>query len=131
MKESQEIEKVYSVKVKAGRRKYYFDIKPTKSGDYYLVITESKWSGSEDSASREKHRIFLYKEDLNKFGREINKAIDYIKSELMPEYDFSKFDRESEDLLKSEVNKEESKVDNEEESEVDNEGESEVGKEEL
>ncbi len=114
MKESQEIEKVYSVKVKAGRRKYYFDIKPTKSGDYYLVITESKWSGNEESASREKHRIFLYKEDLNKFGKEVNNAIEHIKGKLMPEYDFSKFDRESENLLKTEVNEEESEVDKEE-----------------
>ncbi len=107
MEESKDHGKVYSERIKAGRRVYFFDIKPTRSGDYYLVITERKWSGGDGSS--EKHRIFLYKEDLNKFSSAINKAIDHMKTELMPDFDFSKFDREAENLLeeKSDSEKEE------------------------
>ncbi|MCP3659403.1 MAG: PUR family DNA/RNA-binding protein [Bacteroidetes bacterium] len=105
MEESRDHGKVYSERIKAGRRVYFFDIKPTRSGDYYLVITERKWSG--DEGNSEKHRIFLYKEDLNKFSSAINKAIDHMKNDLMPDFDFSKFDREAENLLESKNNEKE------------------------
>ena len=105
MEESKDHGKVYSERVKAGRRVYFFDIKPTRSGDYYLVITERKWSG--DDGTSEKHRIFLYKEDLNKFSTAINKAINHMKTDLMPDFDFSKFDREPDDLLQKSSKEEE------------------------
>ncbi len=104
MEESKDYNKVYSEKVRAGRRVYFFDIKPTRSGDYYLVITEKKKTG--DDGANEKHRIFLYKEDLNKFVTAITKASDFMKVELMPDYDFSKFDREPENLLEDSKNEE-------------------------
>lgn len=114
MEELKDHGKVYSERIKAGRRVYFFDIKPTRSGDYYLVITERKWSG--DDGSSEKHRIFLYKEDLNKFSSAINKAINHMKEELMPDFDFSKFDREAENLLEEKSETEEEKVIEDEEN---------------
>ena len=59
---------IYSQKIKAGKRTYFFDVKSTRSKDYYLTITESKKKIKEDSFFYEKHKIFLYKEDLNKFN---------------------------------------------------------------
>jgi len=61
---------VYSKSVRAGKRRtYFFDVKTTKANDYYLVITESKKKFNDDgSSSYEKHKIFLYKEDFDKFA---------------------------------------------------------------
>lgn len=87
--------KVYSERVKAGKRRtYFFDIKPTKSDDYYITITERKRKGTdEDSKLYEKHKIFLYKEDVNKFLSAINRIAKHFKEDLMPEYDFDQFDK--------------------------------------
>ena len=86
-------EPVYSMKLKAGRKRtYFFDIRPTKSDDFYLTITESKKKFNEDRYER--HKIFLYKEDFNKFLDVLNTSIDYCKNELMPEYNFDEFHRE-------------------------------------
>ncbi len=63
-----EREDVYSKAVRAGKRTYFFDVKSTRGRDLYLTITESKKHTNEDgSASYEKHKIFLYKEDFEKF----------------------------------------------------------------
>lgn len=97
MEEIRDMNRVYSERVRAGKRTYFFDIRKTKSEDYYLTITERKRKFDEEGASFEKFKLFLYKEDLNKFSEAFEKAVTYIKEELMPDYDFSKFDRAPED----------------------------------
>lgn len=88
-------DEIYSAKVKAGKRTYFFDVKSTRSNDYYLTITESKKRFKEDGFTYEKHKIFLYKEDFNKFLTALNNSVGHIK-ELMPGVDFDQFDRERE-----------------------------------
>ena len=85
-------EEIYSAKVKAGKRTYFFDVKSTRSSDYYLTITESKKRFKEDGFTYEKHKIFLYKEDFNKFLEALSGTINHVKNELMPNIDFSQFD---------------------------------------
>lgn len=85
-------EEIYSAKVKAGKRTYFFDVKSTRSNDYYLTITESKKRFKEDGFTYEKHKIFLYKEDFNKFLEALNNTVNHVKNELMPDVDFSQFD---------------------------------------
>ena len=80
---------IYSQKIRAGKRKYFFDIKSTRSSDYYITITESKKKFKEDGFFFEKHKIFLYKEDILKFTEALQETIDYLKNELLPEYDFA------------------------------------------
>lgn len=87
-----EREEIYSQRVRAGKRTYFFDVKTTRSNDYYLTITESKRKFKEDGFTYEKHKIFLYKEDFNKFANALGLTIDHIKTELMPDFDFSQFD---------------------------------------
>lgn len=76
--DNKEREEVYSKKVRAGKRTYFFDVKATRSGDYYLTLTESK-KRLEDGVFV-KHKIFLYKEDFEKFTEGLNETVDYIKS---------------------------------------------------
>ena len=74
-------EDVYSKQVRAGKRTYFFDVKSTKSNDYYLTITESKRKTEPNgSFSYEKHKIFLYKEDFEKFTEGLEEVINIIKS---------------------------------------------------
>ena len=89
-------EEIYSEKVKAGKRTYFFDVKATKSNDYYLTITESKRRFKDDEFVYEKHKLFLYKEDFHKFVNALNSTVDHIKEELMPEVDFDEIEREDE-----------------------------------
>lgn len=89
-------EEIYSERVKAGKRTYFFDVKATRSNDYYLTITESKRKPKDDGFFYEKHKIFLYKEDFNKFVEALNTTVNHVKEELMPEVDFTQFDREYE-----------------------------------
>lgn len=83
---------VFSKKVKAGKRTYFFDVKTTKSKDYYLTITESRkiYSDDDDSFEFEKHKIFLYKEDFEKFLTAFTETVDYIKNDL---YDGTELER--------------------------------------
>jgi len=87
-------DEIYSEKVKAGKRTYFFDVKSTRSNDYYLTITESKkrYNQNDDGFTYEKHKIFLYKEDFNKFMDALSNTVNHVKSELMPGVDFSQFD---------------------------------------
>ena len=85
-------DEIYSAKVKAGKRTYFFDVKSTRSNDYYLTITESKKRFKEDGFTYEKHKIFLYKEDFNKFMEALTNTVNHVKTELMPDVDFSQFD---------------------------------------
>ena len=90
-------DEIFSTKVKAGKRTYFFDVKSTRSNDYYLTITESKKRFKEDGFTYEKHKIFLYKEDFNKFMEALNNTVNHVKNELMPGVDFSQFDRPREE----------------------------------
>ena len=76
------IESIYSKRIRAGKRRtYFFDVKTTKANDYYLVITESKKKFNDDgSSSYEKHKIFLYKEDFDKFAEGLNETIAHIRT---------------------------------------------------
>jgi hypothetical protein len=76
--ENREREEVFSKKVRAGKRTYFFDVKATRSNDYYVTITESK-KRLEDGVFI-KHKIFLYKEDFEKFADGLKDTIDYIKA---------------------------------------------------
>lgn len=87
---------IYSERVRAGKRTYFFDVKATRSNDYYLTITESKRKYNDDNFSYEKHKIFLYKEDFNKFVQALNDTVNHVKEDLMPEVDFDQFDKRSE-----------------------------------
>ncbi len=96
MEFNNERQDVYSERIRAGKRAYFFDIKQTRNGDYYLVITESKREFSQEGKfNYKKSKVFLYKEDLNKFIEAFNRASTYIKEELLPDYDFTKFDRKA------------------------------------
>ena len=76
-------EEVYSKAVKAGKRTYFFDVKATRNNDYYLTITESKKKFDKDGVSSyEKHKIFLYKEDFEKFAEGLEDAVAVVKSAL-------------------------------------------------
>jgi hypothetical protein len=89
-------EEIFSEKVKAGKRTYFFDVKATRSNDYYLTITESKKRFKDDGFTYEKHKIFLYKEDFNKFVEALNNTVNHVKHELMPDVDFAQFDQPQE-----------------------------------
>lgn len=91
-----ERQEIYSERVRAGKRTYFFDVKVTKTNDYYLTITEKKKRYKDGGHSNEKYRIFLYKEDFNKFVKGLNNTVNYVKNELMPDVDFDEFDRERE-----------------------------------
>ncbi len=92
--EEQSEKELYSKRVRAGKRTYFFDVKSTRANDYYLTITESKRRVKEDGFVYEKHKIFLYKEDFGKFAEALIEALDHVKHELMPDVDFSQFDRD-------------------------------------
>ena len=87
-------DEVYSEKIRAGKRTYFFDVRSTRSNDYYITITESKRRFN--GRGYDKHKIFLYKEDFNKFLASLNKTVDHVKTELLPDYDYDEFDRKRE-----------------------------------
>ena len=70
---------VYSKVVRAGKRTYFFDVKATKGNDLYLVLTESKKNTLEGRDSFEKHKLFLYKEDFDKFQNGLEDVLEKIK----------------------------------------------------
>ena len=79
MDDFNEQEEIFSNKVRAGKRTYFFDVRATKSQDYYLTITESKKTFNDDGSHFfKKHKIFLYKEDFEKFKVALNKSVDFI-----------------------------------------------------
>jgi len=91
----EEPREVHSIKVRAGKRTYIFDVRATRGNDYYVTITERKKRFGEDGFQKQK--IFLYKEDFNKFLRSLEEVIQYVKTDLLPDYDFEKFDRPDEE----------------------------------
>lgn len=72
----------FSKRIRAGKRTYYFDVKSTRANDFYITITESKKKPgeSEDRPIFEKHKLFLYKEDFEKFSEGFAEALDFIKN---------------------------------------------------
>lgn len=77
-----EQEEIYSKVLRAGRRTYFFDVRATKAGDYYLTITESKKFTNEDGSFHyKKHKIYLYKEDFNSFNEIMNEMVAFIITE--------------------------------------------------
>lgn len=79
------MEELFSKRVRAGKRTYFFDVKSTKSEkDFYITITESKKVGAEEF---QKHKIFLYKEDFQKFAEALGEAVGHIQSNLLPPVD--------------------------------------------
>lgn len=88
-------EEIFSKRVKAGKRTYFFDVKSTKSNDYYLTITESKRKLKDDTFVFEKHKIFLYKEDFAKFVGALQETVDHVKNDLMADFDFEQFEGET------------------------------------
>lgn len=94
MEEQREKAELYSKRVRAGKRTYFFDVKSTRGNDYYLTITESKRRFKDDGFVYEKHKIFLYKEDFDKFIEALKEVVDHVKTDLMPDFDFSQFGRE-------------------------------------
>lgn len=90
------MESVYSKRIKAGKRRtYFFDVRETRGSDYYLTITESRKRA--DDSGYDRHKIFLYKEDFNKFVKALGEAVDYVKTDLMPDFDFDAFNHEYEE----------------------------------
>ena len=100
-----ERDEIYSKALRAGRRTYFFDVRSTKAGDYYLTVTESKKFTEEDGTFHfKKHKIYLYKEDFNEFKSILDEMTDYIFSEKGEEVisekhqkDFKKDDENVED----------------------------------
>lgn len=78
---------VYSKRVRAGKRRtYFFDVRTTKSNDYFITITESKKRF--EGEGYERHKVFIYKEDFIKFINSMQETVDYVKKELLPDFDF-------------------------------------------
>ena len=91
-------ESLYSKRIKAGKRRtYFFDVRATRGNDYFITITESKKRFDDNGYDR--HKMFLYKEDFNKFLAGLTETINYVKTDLMPDFDFDAFnhDQENED----------------------------------
>lgn len=92
MDRDRRFESVFSKKMNAGKRRtYFFDVRQTKGDDFYLTLTES--TKRLDGGGFERHKIFLYKEDFNRFLSNLEEVVAYIKTELMPDYDYEEFDR--------------------------------------
>ncbi|TDH29168.1 DUF3276 family protein [Segetibacter sp. 3557_3] len=92
----QKIESVYSKRIRAGKRRtYFFDVRATRGNDYFLTITESRKRFNDNGYDR--HKIFLYKEDFNKFLKALTEAVDYVKTDLMPDFDFDAFNHDNYD----------------------------------
>jgi hypothetical protein len=87
------MESVYSKRIRAGKRRtYFFDVRATRGNDYYITITESRKKFNENGYDR--HKIFLYKEDFNKFLKALTEAVDYVKTDLMPNFDFDAYNHD-------------------------------------
>lgn len=100
-------ESIFSKRVKAGKRRtYFFDVKATRGNDYFITITESKKRFEDDGYDR--HKMFIYKEDFNKFAEALVETVNYVKTDLMPDFDFDAFnhadDQEQYEASKNEYN---------------------------
>ena len=85
---------IYSKVIRAGKRTYFFDIKSTKGNDLYVVLTESKKNSTDGRESFEKHKIFLYKEDFEKFQKGLEQTLEKVK-EIRSTGNFKQLEEES------------------------------------
>jgi hypothetical protein len=95
-------ESLFSKRIKAGKRRtYFFDVRSTRGNDYFITITESKKRFDDNGYDR--HKMFLYKEDFNKFIAALTETVNFVKTDLMPDFDFDAFnhDQENEEQEKS------------------------------
>jgi hypothetical protein len=96
------MESIYSKRIRAGKRRtYFFDVRATRGNDYYLTITESRKRFNDNGYDR--HKIFLYKEDFNKFIKALTEAVDYVKTQLMPDFDFDAYNHDEMPEIEGEV----------------------------
>jgi len=119
-----EREEIFSKTLRAGRRTYFFDVRSTKAGDYYLTLTESKkFTNDDGSFHYKKHKIYLYKEDFSEFNSNLQEMTDYIIKEKGEEViserhekDYQKDNAANETVTEEPENDEEVKNDTEEAS---------------
>lgn len=98
-----EREEIQSKVMRAGRRTYFFDVRETQAGDYYLTITESKkFTNDDGSFHYKKHKIYLYKEDFNEFREHLDEVMDFI------------FDKKGEEVISERHQSDYKKEDNQE-----------------
>lgn len=91
--EKRNAESIFSKRVKAGKRRtYFFDVRETRGSDYFITITESKKRFNDDGYDR--HKMFIYKEDFNKFLAALTETVEYVKTDLMPDFDFDAFNHD-------------------------------------
>ncbi len=96
MDSEKHIENIYSKKLRAGKRRtYFFDIRKTKAEDYFISITESTKKFGGDGFER--HKIFLYKEDFNRFIENLNEVVDEIKKKYLPNFNYDSFSKKDEE----------------------------------
>lgn len=94
--EKRNTESLFSKRIKAGKRRtYFFDVRETRGSDYFITITESKKRFNDDGYDR--HKMFLYKEDFNKFLAALTDTINFVKTDLMPDFDFDAFNHDDAD----------------------------------
>ena len=112
MNENRDIEEIFSRSVRAGRRTYFFDVRSTRAGDYYMTLTESKRDFNEDGTPfYKKHKIYLYKEDFKDFKAALEEVSSYIIKEKGEEIiSDKKIENQSKETSKEEK-KEETKTD--------------------
>ena len=108
---SRKFESVFSQKVRAGKRRtYFFDVRKTRGDDYYITLTEStkKFNGN----GYERHKIFLYKEDFNRFLESLESTINHVKQELMPDYDYDEYTKKHLDWERQDAEENLAEMDN-------------------
>ncbi len=87
---------VFSKKMKAGKRRtYFFDVRKTRGEDFYITLTESTRRHENDGFER--HKILIYKEDFNRFLNFLEDTVDYVKTNLMPDFDYEAFEHKDDD----------------------------------
>ena len=107
------VEEIFSKVLRAGRRTYFFDVRETKAGDYYLTITESKKFTNEDGTFYyKKHKIYLYKEDFDDFNSSLNETFDFIIEKKGKEVISDKHDKDFESKKKEVTSDEETEKTN-------------------
>ena len=112
-----EQEEIFSKILRAGRRTYFFDVRATKAGDYYLTITESKkFTNDDGSFHYKKHKIYLYKEDFNEFSEILNEMTNYIISEKGEEVISERHQKDFKKEENHETNNDEDNVDSKDDS---------------
>jgi Protein of unknown function (DUF3276) len=103
--EREEQEKIFSKRIKAGKRTYFFDVRATRSNDYYLTVTESRRFQKDGEFVFEKSKLFIYKEDFDKVLEALQETVNHIKSELMPYVDFEQFKNADENYAEKQISK--------------------------